>query len=107
MHFSTSLAAAAALANIAAAVPHIAPRSEFKVQQVATGRTVTKNGAAEIKKTLLKYGKPVPAGVEAAAAAQSGTVTTTPEANDAEYLTPVKVGGTTLNLDFDTGSADL
>lgn len=109
MHFSTSVAAVAALANVAVAVPHyhIAPRSQFKIEQIPTGRTVARNGAAEVKKTYLKYSKTVPSAVEAAAAAVSGTVTTTPEANDAEYLTPVTAGNTTLMLDFDTGSADL
>ncbi|KAF2230053.1 aspartic protease pepB [Viridothelium virens] len=109
MHFSTSVAAVAALANVAAAVPHsqISPRSEFKIEQVATGRTIARNGAQEVRKTFLKYSKTVPSNVEAAAAAVSGTATTTPEANDAEYLTPVTLGGSTLNLDFDTGSADL
>ncbi|KAF2716004.1 Asp-domain-containing protein [Polychaeton citri CBS 116435] len=34
-------------------------------------------------------------------------VTSTPEDNNSEYLTPVTVGGQKLTLDFDTGSADL
>nr|POE72398.1 penicillopepsin-1 [Quercus suber] len=34
-------------------------------------------------------------------------VTATPESGDREYLAPVIIGGQTLNLDFDTGSADL
>ncbi|KAI1340224.1 acid protease [Xylariaceae sp. FL0016] len=49
------------------------------------------------------------AGVAAAAAntSQTGTVVNTPEANDVEYLSPVNIGGQTLNLDFDSGSSDL
>ncbi|KAI1849885.1 hypothetical protein JX265_013532 [Neoarthrinium moseri] len=42
-----------------------------------------------------------------AAAAGTGLVTATPETNDVEYLSPVKIGGQTLNLDFDSGSSDL
>ncbi|KAI0880570.1 acid protease [Annulohypoxylon maeteangense] len=53
------------------------------------------------------------AGAGAAAAAKgsaangTGLVTNTPEANDVEYLSPVNIGGQTLNLDFDSGSSDL
>lgn len=36
-----------------------------------------------------------------------GSVVATPERNDAEYLSPVRIGGQTLNLALDTGSADL
>ena len=37
----------------------------------------------------------------------SGEVTATPEENESEYLSPVTIGGQKLNLNFDTGSADL
>ncbi|KAI0007655.1 acid protease [Xylariaceae sp. FL0662B] len=43
----------------------------------------------------------------AAASNQTGVVQNNPEANDVEYLSPVKIGGQTLNLDFDSGSSDL
>lgn len=36
-----------------------------------------------------------------------GLVPATPEQGDLEYLSPVTIGGQTLNLDFDTGSSDL
>lgn len=38
---------------------------------------------------------------------QDGTVTASPDPDNVEYLVPVTVGGQTLNLDFDSGSADL
>jgi hypothetical protein len=41
------------------------------------------------------------------ASGQTGSVTNTPEGNDVEFLSPVNIGGQTLNLDFDTGSSDL
>lgn len=40
-------------------------------------------------------------------AAGTGKVGALPEPNAAEYLSPVTIGGQTLNLDFDTGSSDL
>jgi hypothetical protein len=42
-----------------------------------------------------------------AAAVEISTVTAVPEEDDFEYLCSVTIGGQTLNLDFDTGSADL
>lgn len=45
--------------------------------------------------------------VNAAAASGVGIVTNTPTSGDVEYLSPVSIGGQTLNLDFDTGSSDL
>lgn len=37
----------------------------------------------------------------------TGTVAALPEQNAALFLSPVNVGGQTLNLDFDSGSSDL
>ncbi|CAI7635723.1 unnamed protein product [Penicillium pancosmium] len=97
----------ACLASIAAAVPTTAkPASKFSVNQVSRPATKTANFAGNYGRALSRYGASVPSHVEAAAAA-SGSAVTTPESGDVEYLTPVSIGGTTLNLDFDTGSADL
>jgi aspergillopepsin I len=38
---------------------------------------------------------------------QDGSVPAKPDSNDVEYVCEVSIGGQTLNLDFDTGSADL
>ncbi|KAF1955756.1 acid protease [Byssothecium circinans] len=38
---------------------------------------------------------------------RSGTVAANPEQNAALFLSPVDIGGQTLNLDFDSGSSDL
>lgn len=37
----------------------------------------------------------------------TGTVAATPEQNAALFLSPVDIGGQTVNLDFDSGSSDL
>lgn len=42
-----------------------------------------------------------------ASANGSGTVAANPEQNAALFLSPVDIGGQTLNLDFDSGSSDL
>lgn len=38
---------------------------------------------------------------------ETGRVTNTPTENNVEFLSPVQIGGQTLMLNFDTGSADL
>ena len=39
--------------------------------------------------------------------ATSGVVSASPAAGDVEFLSPVTIGGQTMNLDFDSGSSDL
>ncbi|KAL5117962.1 Aspartic protease snp2 [Pleosporales sp. CAS-2024a] len=114
------LAAALALTSSVVATP-IEKRNAFTIKQVAHG-TFKKNGPASKVKTLRKYGKEVPAELlaaataaeaatavtDAAAAGTTGTDSANPsDAYDSSYLSPVTVGSNTLNLDFDTGSADL
>lgn len=38
---------------------------------------------------------------------QDGSAPASPDSNNVEYTVPVTIGGQELNLDFDTGSADL
>lgn len=81
-------------------------------------------GPLSVKKTYLKYGKPVPDWLESAVARftsdlgdsdpldrrTNGSAPATPiDTLDDAYVTPVDIGTPpqTLNLDFDTGSADL
>ncbi len=65
------------------------------------------SGPAQITKTYARYGKAAPADVEAAVAGKDGIVIATLTEDDDGFLTPVVIGGQTLNLQFDTGSADL
>ncbi|KAH7063552.1 aspartic endopeptidase Pep1/aspergillopepsin F, partial [Macrophomina phaseolina] len=106
-----SAAALAAILGLAAASPidkPIGKRAAFGLKQVQKG-TYYKNGAAQILKTFNKYGKVAPSAVvAAAAAAKTGSAAAVPvDEYDSLYLTPVTVGGKELELDFDTGSADL
>lgn len=100
-----------ASATLSFAAPHeLIGRSTFQIEQVATGK-VFKSGPLALMKAYNKYAKVgavAPANVvSAAAAVQTGEVAANPEQYDESYLCPVSVGGQTLNLDFDTGSADL
>ena len=63
-------------------------------------------GPVRLLQTYRKYGI-IPSPEALAAAAASGSVTATPTLYDLYYTCPVTIGGQTLNLDFDTGSADL
>lgn len=107
---SAALLASATL-SLAAPPPQVAGRKAFSIQQKPHG-TVLKNGPIQLNKAYQKYAKngavaPTDVRVAAAAASQTGSVKATPEQFDQAYLCPVTVGGRTLNLDFDTGSADL
>lgn len=110
MHYTQAATALAALSTIAAALPsnNQSWKKHFSIQQSSTGRKIPVSGAAAYKKALAKYGAEVPSNVITAVnAAQSGTVPANPTQYDSQYLSPVSVGGQTLMLDFDTGSADL
>ncbi|KAH8846370.1 hypothetical protein MCOR02_006821 [Pyricularia oryzae] len=111
-------------------------KRSFRVDRVRNLNFKGHNGPRELMKAYAKYSMPVPQGLLDAIAAQGkpefksqsvgeskisaqdpatnsskaagvGLVTATPEAGDVEYLSPVTIGGQTLNLDFDTGSSDL
>ena len=65
------------------------------------------NGPVAYAKVFNKFNKPMPHDL-AVATGNDGSVTATPlDSSDQEYLCPVDIGGQTLNLVPDTGSADL
>ncbi len=85
----------------------IEPRGlAFTVEQTIA-KPFIRSGPAALAATYGKYRKEAPADVRAAAANNDGTVQANPEQFDSQYLSPVSIGGQTLNLDFDTGSSDL
>lgn len=108
MGFLKALSTASALISFVSAVPVELQRrgASFTLDQTVQKPFIL-SGPSAMAKTYAKFNKAVPAVIAAAAANNDGTVTANPEAYDAEYLCPVSVGGTTLNLDFDTGSSDL
>ncbi|KAF3003469.1 hypothetical protein E8E13_003688 [Curvularia kusanoi] len=118
----------ALLAALALAAPSqvrrqgLAKRS-FKVpRQLNTAHPTGPNGAVAMRKVFRKYNFVVKddfavlskaakkggnATSNAAAGNKTGTVAANPGPNAALFLSPVDVGGQTLNLDFDSGSSDL
>lgn len=114
MHLSNSLLAASAFASIAHAAPASAPvvpnthNLHFSVQQKAIQKNIKITPAQHVLNTYNKYNKKAPAQVKSAAAAyQSGSVSADAVPYDVEYISPVKIGSQTFNMDFDTGSSDL
>jgi len=106
----TKVAATAAFAAGALAAPsNLERRGAFTVEQVPNPNyLMPMPGAIAALKVHQKFNKAgVPASVAAAAAAAAGSVTATPQQYDSEYLSPVKVGSQTFQLDFDTGTSAL
>ena len=106
------LTAAALVASTFAAPAQHHGHHKFEVQQVHAGQVLRRLGPVAMMKTYQKFastGAQAPAVVikAAVAAAQNGSVAANPEFYDASYLCPVTMGDQILNLDFDTGSADL
>ncbi|KAH8886283.1 Asp-domain-containing protein [Thozetella sp. PMI_491] len=117
--FLVSFLAASGLVAAMPATTKIGVPSQKGQYSVTTTRNpnARRNGAIAREKIYMKYGKPVPADVAAAAERaranarkrSTGSATTTSVDSDLEWLTPVQIGtpAQTLNLDFDTGSSDL
>lgn len=104
--------AASALISIAAASPieleqRDFAKQAFTIHQSDVPKEYIQSGPAAVLSTYNKFGKTAPSDVVAAAAANDGVVSASPTAYDSQYLTPVTIGGQAVNLDFDTGSADL
>lgn len=108
MHsFAAVLATGAVLASVVSAKP--IPQVTTKKGYTVTG-TIAKPRPAypvQLANVYQKYGGSMPERVAAAAASASGSVPAIPQESDISYLSEVTIGGQTVNLDFDTGSADL
>ena len=87
-------------------------KAVFTLGQILNSNTTTKPPAQRLLQVYQKYAKagasaPSPVRKAAASATVAASVAASPELSDVSYLCPVTVGGKTLNLNFDTGSADL
>lgn len=129
-----ALLLAASVAGLVAAAP--APEPQLTKPRTKIGTTMSvkqvrnplfrqrhkaHHGSAELAKTYMKFGKPMPEGLskildlfnldlgKRVINGTRGSAVASPEENDIQYLTPVQIGTPpqTLNLNFDSGSSDL
>lgn len=99
-----------AVSSVTLAFPSKKHTTACTIHQIARPRPADYSPSAEYAKALSKF-----SGLELEqpdfggdlSTLSDGSVPAVPEPFDLEYLTPVKVGDQTLNLNFDTGSADL
>src|SRR5690242_4737315 len=102
------LAVLVALSAVTSAFPSKKQTSGVTVRQIARPRLAPYSPASEYTKALRKFSG---LDIEEAditgdiLALSNGSAPADPEPFDLEYLTPVKVGDQTLNLNFDTGSS--
>ncbi|KAK4544961.1 hypothetical protein LTR36_003866 [Oleoguttula mirabilis] len=74
---------------------------------LATSTTASIEGSDAAAATTVTTTPAATTTAASSSGSESGEVTATPEADESEYLESTSIGGQTLNLDFDTGSADL
>jgi hypothetical protein len=97
--------ASAALFAMAVATS-LEKRGHFSVTQKYNSKFVL-DGPIAYANAFNKFNKPMPHDL-AVATDNHGSITATPsDSFDSEYLCPVDIDGQTLNVIFDTGSADL
>lgn len=67
-------------------------------------RSSVKSGPAPVLSMYHKFNKRAPENVQNAAAVRNGAVIASPSKFDQQFLTPITIGGQTLDLQLDTGS---
>jgi hypothetical protein len=117
----TKLLLATSLICATFAAPTQHKKRSFKIDRVRQANYVP-NGPAALRKAYIKFGLDdisflpdanVASSINADTASAAGTgteqgsVSASPTQNDAEFLSPVTVGGQTIVMDFDTGSSDM
>ncbi|KAL8709949.1 MAG: hypothetical protein Q9220_005399 [cf. Caloplaca sp. 1 TL-2023] len=104
--------------SAATAAPFQTQNKSFKIQRRQVSGSNTLDGAAALGRAYRKYGWSLPETLgsskiqtpnvfAAGKEDEEGITTASPEEGDASFLSPIKVGGQTLMMNFDTGSSDL
>lgn len=94
-------------------IPYSTPPQRFLDGPEALRKTYLKHGfevpeALRLRKRqLITIGLTGPNDIDPAVPATTASEVAVTEKNDLEYLSPVDIGGTMMQLDFDTGSSDL
>ena len=78
-------------------------KTSFTLHQIESTVSV-KSGPAALLSTYHKYNRRAPENIKSVAAVDHRTVIASPSDFDKDYLTPITIGGQTLNLLIDTGS---
>ncbi|KAL8873882.1 MAG: hypothetical protein Q9174_000711 [Haloplaca sp. 1 TL-2023] len=113
----TEVFAIALLIATVLAAPTRPKGTSFTVQRRQLSATGPRSGPAALGKAMRKYGWEVPKGISRVKSQQpnvhatededEGRVTATPEEGDASFLSPIRIGGQPMMMNFDTGSSDL
>ncbi len=108
MRLIEQLCATLAILSIASASPSQRRdiKNAFTIDQ-SVPKPYIQSGPAAVLSTYKKFNVLAPQDVLAAATASNGVVTASPTLFDSQFLSPVTIGGQTMNLGIDTGSADL
>lgn len=119
-----SLLATILLLSITFAAPNKVQRRSFKIHQKRHDLTGSRSGAMAMERAYRKFGFPPPKTSSARESDASRTkrnsvkeralerklavskIEASAQEADSEFLSPITIGGQTVNLDFDTGSAD-
>ncbi|KAL8692720.1 MAG: hypothetical protein Q9218_002309 [Villophora microphyllina] len=105
------------LLSLTSAAPTHFEQKSFKIHRRQISTLTSPDGIAALRKAYGKYGWTVPEALNSTVEApqvlakgdpgEEGSVNVSPEEGDGSFLSPIKIGGQTMMMDFDTGSSDL
>lgn len=100
---SLNKTAALVLSVLASFIDGQDSKTTFTLHQIESKSSV-KSGPAAVLSKYHKFNLRAPENVQSAVADNHGTASASPVEFDGKYLTPITIGGQTLNLQVDTGS---